>query len=49
MGTLALLTLLAASVLGYASGQATLEPKNGSYFGVSVDFSKTTVSQYLSA
>jgi len=39
--------LLFAAVLGLAKGQAMLEPKSGSYFGVSVDFATTTVSQYM--
>jgi hypothetical protein len=39
--------LLFAALLGLANGKAVLEPASGSYFGVSVDFATTTVSQYL--
>jgi hypothetical protein len=47
MGVRTVCLLLAA--LGMANGLAVLEPKSGSYFGVSVDFATTTVSQYLNS
>ena len=38
---------LVLAALGMANGLAVLEPKSGSYFGVSIDFATTSVPQYL--
>lgn len=39
--------VLLAALVGLAHGKALLEPAQGSYFGVSVDFKTTNVQSYL--
>lgn len=49
MGFRAAAFLLLAAFAASAHGRAFLEPASGSYFGVSIDFAKTNVQQYLSS